>query len=346
MTIRVAKLTQRAKQVLEAVVVEYLETGQAVGSRTVVKKHLPRVSSATVRNEMHELDGQGFLDQSHTSAGRMPTRMAMRFYVDEMLRTSKATGIARRRVFMELADIGESPEDMMKETSRKLSYMSGLAGVVVAPMLYTVRLKRIDFILLSRHKIMAVIVPLCGVVKSRIFRFNEQISLSELVKANNFLNDNFAGMTLGEIQDTISEMLTEEEAQFDALMAKALMLGNEAFSEPQIEDDIFVEGKSALIEKHDFSNIDELKAIYRAIEKKGLILKLIDLTLGERGMQVTLGAESEMREARGLSLVTGSYGRSDMVMGRLGVLGPIRMNYREIIPLVECTAELISGMME
>jgi heat-inducible transcriptional repressor len=345
MKIKERGLNQRFRKVLEFVVTDYISTAEPVGSRTICKRYGIQLSPATVRNVMADLEDLGFLWQPHTSAGRIPTDKAFRFYVDKILSVRSLSQIEREKIRRKYRTSKYDIPELLRETSRVLSGLSHYTGVILAPMMASTIFKHIQFIRLSTDQILAVFVTSGGTVQNRIVHMDDILSQDELDKMSRYLNETLKGLTLAQVREKILDEMKREKVAFDRLMEQALKLGHRTFSS-QEEKELYINGQTNIFDEPEFANIEKMKNLFRAFEEKGLLITLLDQCLAGEGLQITIGSESECSEMEGCSLVSSTYGSVDRTLGILGILGPRRMNYSRVIPLVEFTAQLLTEFLE
>jgi len=338
-------LNKRFRKVLELIIMDYICSAEPVGSRTICKRYGIQLSPATVRNVMADLEDLGFLWQPHTSAGRIPTDKAFRFYVDRILNVQSLSQTEREKIRRKYRISQYDIPETMRETSRILSGLSRYAGVVLTPKMASTIFKHIQFIRLNLDQILAVFVTSTGVVQNRIIQMENNLSQDELDKISRYLNEMLEGLTLARVREKILKEMEQERIAYDNLMKQALKLGYKAFSS-QEETELYIEGKMNILDEPEFANIEKMKSLFRAFEEKSLLITLLDKCLAGEGVQVTIGSESEFSEMEGCSLVSSPYGRVDRTVGILGILGPRRMNYSRVIPLVEYTAQLLTKILE
>ena len=338
-------LDERFQKVLELIIMDYICSAEPVGSRTICKRYGIQLSPATVRNVMADLEDLGFLWQPHTSAGRIPTDKAFRFYIDEILNVQSLNHAEREKIRRKYRISQYDIQEIMRETSRILSGLSRYTGVVLTPKMASTIFKHIQFIRLSIDQILAVFVASTGAVQNRIIQMESNLSQEELDKISRYLNEMLEGLTLAQVRGKILKEMEGERIAYDHLMKQALKLGHRAFSS-QEENELYIDGKMNIIDEPEFANIEKMKSLFRAFEEKSLLITLLDKCLAGEGVQVTIGAESECSEMEGCSLVSSPYGMVDRTLGILGILGPRRMNYSRVIPLVEYTAQLLTEILE
>ncbi|NLI81860.1 MAG: heat-inducible transcription repressor HrcA [Deltaproteobacteria bacterium] len=341
------ELTKRDQEVLDAVVTDYINTGEPVGSRTISKRYGVKVSSATIRNVMADLEELGFLLQPHTSAGRIPTDKGLRFYLDFLMRYKSLEESERTMIRQAFQGIHKDLRETLRKTSRILSTFCRQAGVVLWPKITSTRFRHIEFIRLRPHQVMVVLISKSGLLHNHILDLKDDIGQDELDKYSHYLNDLLENVPLGEVKRRVLEEMKKEKVLFDELYAKALDMSQRVFQENLESGDVFIEGQTNLLNNPEFSDVQRLRRILEALEDKSRIVKLLDMTLETTGgVRITLGSESELKELREISLISSPYWRGDTLLGVLGVIGPLRMDYSRIIPVVEFTASLLSELLE
>ena len=345
MQIKNSGLNERFRKVLEFVVTDYISTAEPVGSRTICKRYGIQLSPATVRNVMADLEDLGFLWQPHTSAGRIPTDKAFRFYVDKILNVQSLSQSEREKIRRKYRTSRYAIPELLRETSRILSGVSHYTGVVLAPMIASTIFKHIQFIRLTTDQILAVFVTSGGTLQNKIVHMDDVLSQDELDKMSRYLNEMLKGLTLAQVREKILGEMKREKVAFDRLMEQALKLGHRTFSS-QEEKELYINGQTNILDEPEFANIEKMKSLFRAFEEKSLLITLLDQCLAGEKLQITIGSESECSEMEGCSLVSSTYGNVDRTLGILGIIGPRRMNYSRVIPVVEFTAQLLTEFLE
>jgi heat-inducible transcriptional repressor len=339
------QLSERTRKILHALIDEYITSGCPVGSHTLAQKGTIDLSPATFRNVMSELEELGYLFQPHVSAGRIPTEKALRFYVDTILEVRSLT-MSERKIIREKYNYNQLElSDVLKETSQVLSAISRNISVVVIPKFIATVFKLIEFVNLSRDRILVIFVSQSGVVHNKVIDAEEEIPQLELDKYARYLNELLKGLTLQEVKNKIIEEMQKEKNSYDLLMSKALALSKKALDSSD-EAEVYVEGMLNLLEYPEFAEVKQMKRILRAIEEKERLLKLLNKALLAKGVQIFIGSENELQEMEGCSLVTAPYAKKNHMLGALGVIGPTRMDYERIIPIVDYTAKIVSKMLE
>ncbi len=341
----VTDVSERMKKIMGAVVDDYIQTAEPVGSKLVSKRLDLGLSPATIRNIMSELEELGFLFQPHTSAGRVPTEKGLRFYVDYLLDVHELNEEERETIRSKYLGSQVEAEDLFRETSRILSSSSRHLGVVWAPKTSLVVLQHIEFVRLKRHWVMAILVSPTGLVYHRIVEVEEDFSQSELDHLSDHMNEFLSGLTLQQAKELLIEQMKEEKSIYDRLFDQAVRLVQAALSLDD-EADVFIEGRTNIINEPDFGNISIMTDLFRAFEEKATLVRLLDKCMNPNGIRISIGSESEVQEMETCSLVTSTYSCRGEVLGALGVIGPRRMNYSRVIPLVDYTARLLTEILD
>ena len=332
-------LSRRAQKILHAVVTEYLSVGDAVGSRTVTRRHDLGLSPATVRNVMADLEELGLLEQRHTSAGRVPTTSGLRFFIDSLLKVRGLTPRERDEIRERVT--APSPDEVMQRASRLLSDLTHHAAVILAPDPDEARLERIEFLPLRDGKLIAVLVTTDGRIENRLVM--DDVDPSRLERIHNYLNDLLAGMTLDEVRERVIRELGIDKNRYDEAVASALRLGHAVFvKQPERSADVVIAGQANLL---DDVQPDQIRDLLRTLEDKETLVRLLDRTRTADGLQVFLGTETAMSALSNSSIVGASYGPEEKPIGALAVIGPMRMNYGKVMSVVDFTAETVSQLL-
>ena len=329
----------RAKKILHAVVSEYLATGEAVGSHTVTRRYGLDVSAATVRTVMGDLEEAGLLRHAHTSGGRLPTERGLRYYVDMLLRVRSLTTTEKEEI---RERVGSSPGDVpevMQRTSRVLRELSHLAVVVQAPRPESDVVQHLEFVQLREGQLLAVIAAASGQIQNKLVTTDAPLSPSDLDRINNYLNELVNGLTLDQARARLIEEIRSERAQHDEMMSRALKLASAAVPAEDAAPDLFVDGQSNLLAGK--ADLERAKLLLRTLEEKDLLVRLLERTVSAPGICVFIGAEANLADLTDVSVVAAPYGPEGRPLGTIGVVGPARMNYSRVIPLVDFTAEAI-----
>ena len=332
----------RAKKVLHAVVSEYLATGDAVGSHTVARRYGLDISPATVRSVMSDLEDEGLLRHPHTSAGRVPTDRGLRVYVDTLLRVRTLSTSEKGDIRGRLGPATEVP-DVMQRVSRLLRELSHLAVIVQAPRPESNAVSHVEFVRLREGQLLAVIATASGQLQNKLVHVDFALSPGDLDRINNYLNGLVAGLTLDQMRKRILQEIERERSAFDPVRSQALGLVAAAIPSGDATGDILLDGQANLVENA--ADLERARCVLRTLEEKDQIVKLLDRTLAAPGICVFIGAEANLADLDDISVVAASYGGEDRPLGTIGVIGPSRMNYSKVIPLVDFTADVITEIL-
>jgi heat-inducible transcriptional repressor len=340
-------LNERNRKVLCAVVQSYINYPDPVGSRIVTKRFSFGLSSATIRNIMSDLEELGFLTQPHTSAGRIPTDLGYRFYVDSLATESDfysnieieiLQGLYRR-----LEILKNDIELLLSETTKSLSMLSHYLGVAMSPTPDMTTLSRIDLLKYQADKVAAVLFTAEGLIKNKVLSVDPDISQKDLNRIAHYLNSEFSGYTFDEIRLKLLKEISKEKIKCDTLISRAMRICREALYFPLNE--LFVSGLSEVLELPDFADLKKIRELSKAIEDKHRIIKLLDTISEGEGVQVLIGSEHDQDEMKKLSVVVSPCKEGDRPIGVVGIIGPTRMNYAKAIYIVENTAKFITRML-
>lgn len=335
------EIDDRTRDVLRAVVQEFITTGDPVGSSHLTRRSEFDVSPATMRNVLAELEELGYLEKPHTSAGRVPTNQGYRFFVDSLLQLNEPSPKERKAIEDGIAST--TVEERLQEAGRVLHHLSKYASVVLIPRPSAATLARIEFVRLKGDRVLAILVSSSGQVQNKLLSVDFPVTADELVTATNTLNDILTeGLTIEEVRGRLLQALDTERAQYDVLTARALELGAAA-TDVSSNERLVVEGTGTFLEQPEFADdVKRMRALFRALDEKHKLLQLLDRVQREREMQIFIGAESEFSAQGEVSVIVSPYGPSEHVVGTVGVIGPTRMNYQKVIPLVNFTAQVLS----
>ena len=335
-------LDERTRRVLAAIVRDYIQGGEPVGSHAIARRPDVDVSSATVRSVMADLEEMGYLEKPHTSAGRVPTTRGYRYYVDALLRVKPPLPEEREQIERRAHEATQL-DALMTNASRVLHSLTKHAGVVALPRPQSERLARIEFVRLREGRVLAVLVARSGAVRNRLLTLPPG-PVAELDQAANYLNSLIEGLTLAEAQTRVRTELERDRRELGALQAHALALGAQAVE--VTGSSVHIEGQMSLLEDkalaHDLAKI---RALFRALEEKEQLLSVLDRTLEAEELRIFIGAESGIVEPD-LAIVAAPYRMRGEVVGALGVIGPTRMDYSRVIPLVELTARTVGSTLD
>ncbi|MCC6556652.1 MAG: heat-inducible transcription repressor HrcA [Polyangiaceae bacterium] len=337
-------LTHRTRKILFAAVTEFIATGDPVGSRTLAKKYGLDLSAASIRNVLADLEEAGYLHQPHTSAGRIPTDRALRLFIDALMEVRTVSPQQQAEMGARFAEIYARAGDPLRETGRYLSELSGAAAIVAAPSTEVRTLSQLRFIPTRPGQLLAVLVFADGSVENRFIGVDEPIQESELTRIHNLLSDVIEGRTLGEVRDLFARRLADERVAVDALRRRAFELGSKAMADMVRRGEVVIEGQNRLIDLPEYADVDRLKKLMKALEEREELVDLLDRTVaaGTGAVSVFVGSEAGDLAGGQLSLVAAPYTDNGRVAGTVGVIGPTRMDYAKVMPLVDATAAAMS----
>jgi heat-inducible transcriptional repressor len=335
-------LDQRAQILLKTLIERYIAEGQPVGSRALSRFSGLELSPATVRNVMSDLEDMGFIVSPHTSAGRIPTAKGYRFFVDSLLtvRPLPPTEIHELEDHLHR----NHPQRLVRSASELLSHLTHFAGVVVAPRRQPPKIRQIEFLGLSEKRILLIIVTSSGDVQNRILFTERSYSPGELTAAANYLSQHCAGLDFAEIRHRLHDELRQLRADMLSLMTAAIDAGNEAMAESSTQ--YVISGERNLLDVEDLSSdMKRLKELFSLFEQKTGLIRLLDLSNRAEGVQIFIGGESGLAPLDECSVITARYEVDGHVIGSVGVIGPTRMAYERVIPIVDITAKLLSSAL-
>jgi heat-inducible transcriptional repressor len=335
-------LTERAQLLLKALIENYIRDGHPVGSRTLSRDSGLSLSSATIRNVMADLESLGFVASPHTSAGRVPTNKGYRFFVDTLLKLKPpAQGEVdeiERRLICDAAD-GRS---LVQSVSQMLSSFTHMAGLVTLPNPQYVALSQIEFIALSENRVLAIMVMNNHEVTNRVVQLDRHYSQEELRRAANYLNEAFSGRSLPDVRAQLLAQLRDTQQHMNQLMQDAIQVAQKVFEKnPSERVEYVIAGETNLMGFAELSNVERLRRLFEAFNEKHDILRLLDNCLHAEGIQIFIGQESGYQILDEVSIVTSPYMIDNRVVGVLGIIGPTRMAYERVIPIVDVTAKLL-----
>jgi heat-inducible transcriptional repressor len=335
-------LNERARYLLKTLVERYIAEGEPVGSRTLSRHPGLDLSPATIRNVMADLEELGLVTSPHTSAGRIPTARGIRYFVDSLLVIKPLASVEIHQLEEQLHP--ESPSRVITSASQLLSELTHFAGVVLAPRRPGAVFRQIEFLSLSERRVLLIIVTPEGDVQNRILFTDRAYSPSELTEAANFINQNYAGCSLEEIRNRLGEELRRLRQEMTALMSAAIEASSQAIHETQ--EAMVVSGEHNLLQVRDLSsNMDALRKLFEMFERKTALMQLLEAGRRAQGVQIFIGGESGVEPLDGCSIISAPYEVNGQVVGTLGVIGPQRMAYDRVIPIVDVTARLLSSAL-
>jgi heat-inducible transcriptional repressor len=338
--------SDRACHILRALVEQYVRDGQPVGSRTLSMSAGLNLSPATIRNVMADLEDLGFVSAPHTSAGRVPTAKGYRFFVDTLLQLQPLAMNEISRLQSQLVEEASGDAKVVAAVaSSALSALTRMAGVVTLPRQKHLTLRQIEFLPLSNKRVLAILVVNDSEVQNRILHMDRNYSESELRRAANYLNEQFVGRDLREVRAQVVADLHSTRETMNQLMIDAVSIAQRAIEPDRETSELVLSGETRLMEFQELSDVEKLRRIFDLFAQQREILTLLDRSLATQGVQIFIGEESGYRILDECSVVTAPYRVNEQIVGVLGVIGPTRMAYERVIPIVDVTAKLLSSAL-
>ena len=337
-------LDPRARQLLRTLIGRYIRDGEPVGSQTLARHAGLDVSPATIRNILGDLEDIGLLSAPHTSAGRIPTAQGYRVFVDSLLQVKPLREAELARLRSEIAG-GQGTQSLLGNASELLSAMTHFVGVVSAPKREQFAFRHIDFVPLDGQRVLAILVFAGNDVQNRVIQTRRAFDAAELERVSNYLNQHFAGRPLSEIRSRLLAELREARDEMDALLHSSVELAEQALAAPGDDEQMVLAGQNRLIGVQDLSDLDRLRELFEAFARKREILQLLERTIHAPGVRIFIGEETGLAPLEGVSLVTAPYAAGGQVLGVLGVIGPTRMAYDRVIPVVQAAADVLGAAL-
>jgi heat-inducible transcriptional repressor len=339
-------ISEKAQMVLKSIVERYIADGLPVGSKTLAAESRVSVSSATVRNIMADLEDKGYVTSPHTSAGRIPTAQGYRFFVDSLLDMAPLGSQDLAQMQRQL-DPDWSTRQLVQSTSGILSNITQMAGLVSIPRRDHVTLRHVEFLSLNANRVLVILVLADHEVQNRIIYTNEAYSEIQLKEASNFINQSFTGRSLGRIRKQLITSMKSDRVNLNGLMQTTLEVAEKAFEQEEEEAGSYVmAGQENLVEISAGQPLEDIRNLFKAFSLKGDILHLLDRCLEGDGVQLFIGQESGYELLDECSVVISPYQVDGQLLGVLGVIGPTRMAYHRVIPVVDATARLLSAVLD
>jgi heat-inducible transcriptional repressor len=334
-------MDKRANELLKTLIERYISEGQPVGSRTLSRYSSLDLSAATIRNVMADLEEMGFVTSPHTSAGRIPTPQGYRLFVDTMLTMQPLESIAAQQAFEEIQP--DSPQRVITAAAQVLSNLSSFAGVVMTPKRGQI-FKQIEFLKLSDKRILLILVSPQGDVQNRILMTNIDYTSSQLTEASNYINSNYAGLDFESVRLRLSRELDGLRTEITSLLNQAVEASSNSLKEHQ--DHVVISGEKNLLEVGELvSDMGKIKRLFQVFEQRSGLIQLLDESSKADGVKIFIGGESDLVPLDDMAVITAPYSVDGIVVGTLGVIGPTRMAYDRVIPIVDITAKLLSSAL-
>jgi heat-inducible transcriptional repressor len=335
-------LDKRAQVLLKTLIERYIEEGEPVGSRTLSRFSGLDLSPATIRNVMSDLEEMGFIASPHTSAGRIPTPQGYRFFVDTLLVVKELASRELHQLEGQLHP--DNPQRVIHAASQLLSELSRFAGIVMTPRRRELTFRQIEFLRLSEKRVLLIVVTPQGDVQNRILLTERDFTATELIEAANYINQHYSGHTFEDVRQRLHQELRELRQDMIQLMTAAVEIGNQAVSEGA--EPYVITGERNLLSVRDLSqDLSRLRQLFDLFEQKTRLAQILDISLHGQGVQVFIGGESGASAPDEVSVVTAPYSVNGTVVGTVGVIGPTRMAYDRVVPIVDVTAKLLSSAL-
>ena len=341
------ELTDRTKQIFKTVVETYLETGSPSGSETVLKKAGLDISSASVRSILSNLQKEGLLFSPHTSAGRVPTEKGMRFFVDGLLEFGRISKSEKENIEQLSASNSKSYQEVLDEASRSISGLSNYAGIVIAPK-YQKNLKHLEFIRLNNTQIMSILAYENGEIENRIIEDFGKFTNSQLLETSNYLSEKFKNKNINEIKLIIESEISSSKSNLEEISKKLVKKGIVEIEPKMNNPYIFLHGQSKLLKDEIISkDLDQIRQLFDDIENKSTFIDILENAAKAEGVQIFIGSKNFLFKHSGLSMVMAPYKNKEQeIVGAIGVVGPTRLNYSKIVPLVDYTSKIIGKVIK
>jgi heat-inducible transcriptional repressor len=337
------KLDERKKSILKVVTDDYIASAEPVGSRTIARRYNLGLSPATIRNEMADLEESGYLEQPHTSAGRIPSETGYRYYVDTLVSPQKLSQQEVEGIYKEMEGYHREIESIIHQTSKILVQMTKYPSVVLSPQFETAIFRHIQLVKLSAATVLVLIVTDTGYVENKIIEVETEISTEELDRISELLNRKLRGISLKDLQSTLLNDIRSELVLHDQFFNESIKLLIKAIANSSAER-VYIDGAMKILEQPEFADLQKFKPLMNALEEEERLYKLLSRNSG-RGAQVKIGHENEDSGLNDCSVITAGYEIAGRTVGVIGVLGPTRMDYAKVLPIVEYTSSVLSELL-
>jgi len=338
-------LDERHRRILFAVVTEHIASGKAVSSRCIAKRYAIKLSPATIRNVLSDLEEAELLHQPHTSAGRVPTDAGFRRFVDAIATAGEISDAHRTALLRRLQDL-EPGADAVRETGQLLSRLTGTATIIAQPTVAEATLDQLRFMRLSGGRTLAVLVTRSGVVENRVVVTEVAVDDHSLERVNNYLDGLVGGQTLAAVRDQLAVRLASEEVQYHTLRKQAQQMVQATVDGQMERARVVIEGQGALFDRPEFGDAEKIRRYLNAFEEKQKLLELLEQTLLTDGVQVFIGSEAALDDVDDISVISSPYRRDGARVGSFGLVGPTRMDYKKYVPLVGFAADVLSDVLD
>lgn len=336
-------LNEREEIVLKTIIEEFVQTNEPVGSRLISKTGSLKLGAASIRNIMSDLEEKGYILQPHTSAGRIPSDEGYRYYIDKLVTFGSSDPNQLELLRSECS--ADNISGLFKKVSDNLGRLTRSVGFVISPKLNTMLLKHIEFIRLNSTTALAVIVAKTGIVHNVMLEISPSVTDGELTQISNYLNIHFKDKSLMEVKTAIVDEMKKDKAKMDSLFANLHNVAGAVFAKGDFGQDIIISNTSNIFDLPEFHDVSRLKGLFQTFEEKRFIFDILDKCQNERGVNIFIGSEIGRSEVSELGLVTKTYSRGGNVIGMLGIIGPKRMKYSDVVSVVDCSADFVSQIM-
>jgi heat-inducible transcriptional repressor len=337
---------ERAQYLLKVLIQRFIRDGQPVGSRTLSRDSGLDLSPATIRNVMADLEELGFVSSPHTSAGKVPTPRGYRLFVDTLVRYKQPKNEEIRKLQAQFEKQFHNSDEMLDAVSNLLSKITSMAGVVTIPRAHQALLRQIEFLPLSEKRVLAILVINDREVQNRILHIEQEYTATELQRAANYINENYAGTDLLQIRERLISDLESTRDSMNRAMHDIIAVAQAAMHETTPKNEFLLAGETNLMDFAELSDLDTLRRLFEAFSRKRFMLDLLDRSINAKGVQVFIGEESGFRILDNCSVITAPYNVDKETIGVLGVIGPTRMAYDRVVPIVDVTARLLGTALK
>ena len=336
------ELGNRKRLILQAIIEDYINTAEPVGSRTISKRYLTGTSPATIRNEMADLEDMGFIEQPHTSSGRIPSDKGYRLYVDKIMRQNTVNDAQREMIKNEFLDTLGEIDKLVKHTSKLLSQMTQYTSIVMAPQLRRTSINQIQLIRIDNATVLAVIITDAGIVKNSVLRLTQDVQSDALIRITNMLNDKLAGLGMDDIESFDLEYMRNNSFGHVEIIEQVVpeLIQTLFYSDTA---DVYHDGVSNILNLPEYSDINKARSFLNTMEEKDLLFKVLNDVKGD--VNVSIGSENKLEQFKDCSLITATYKINGKTIGSVGIIGPTRMEYSKAISIVECMTNNLSDML-
>ncbi|HZX46879.1 MAG TPA: heat-inducible transcriptional repressor HrcA [Clostridia bacterium] len=339
------QMDERKLRILQAVIADYISTAQPIGSRTIAKKYKLGISSATIRNEMSDLEEMGYLEQPHTSAGRVPSERGYRLYVDRLMQIKNLSRREQEIIVRELGDRMDEIESIIRKTARILSQLTRYTSLVMNSHIRGCRLRHIHFVPVDSNSLVAVIVTDSGIVKNTIIKTTDPVSSEYLESLTRAANDKFAGITIGELNRCTESEDYKRIVYRYSLLDTLIPLLAESLNTSRGED-VYADGMSNIFNFPEYSDVTKAKNLLALIEEKEQLMSILNRMGSGKGVMISIGSELDNNCIKDCSLVTATYRAGENEIGKIGIIGPTRMEYDRVVAVLEFITDYLTGMVE